>query len=68
MVAMNLVPKILPIVMIYFFMVLSVIQLVLYRTSKTLGLLVIQILQAIIVFIMFIYVMADDWCYFYLYR
>jgi hypothetical protein len=68
MVSMNLVPKVLPVVMVYFFMFLSLIQLILHRTQKTIGLLVIQILQATIVFILFIYVMADDWCFFYLYR
>jgi hypothetical protein len=68
MITMTLVPKVLPIVMLYFYLLISVIYLIMYKVNKLVGLMIMQILQVIIVFILLIYIMADDWCYFYLYR
>eukprot|EP00347_Sterkiella_histriomuscorum_P019523 403341308 len=64
----TVVPRVFPIVLLYIYMFINFAHPFIYSSGKLVALMVIQILQAILVFIMLIFIMADDWCYFYLYR
>lgn len=64
----TVVPRAFPIILLYFFLFINFAHPFLYKTAKLVPLMIVQILQAIVVFILFIFIMADDWCYFFLYR
>lgn len=63
-----LVPHVFPIILLYFYMLTLIIQVVAIAIEKRILQHVIFWTQFVIVFIIFIYVMASDWCDFYLYR
>lgn len=61
-------PNVFPTILLYLYMFTQMLQAVGYAIENKMVSLVSMALQIILVFVLFIVVMADDWCDFFLYR
>jgi len=61
-------PKAFTIALIYIYFLSMILQMIGYLVKKRFILIGVSVLQFILVFILFIAIMADDWCRFFLYR
>ena len=61
-------PNVFPVILLYLYMLTHIVQAVAYTIENKVLSFITFGLQSVLLFVLFIVIMADDWCHFFLYR